>query len=197
MTEKKALTDEELLAQFADIPAEEPNVQGNTKGQTAKAPATTTAAAADADDVLAELQTLATARPTSRPATPKISKGEAASRGASARTSEDKSRAAHVSRKSADSGRSFHQGFTPAQDATTTSDANKSSQAPAAEETEKQQSGGGWWGGLYATASAAVKQAETAVKEIQKNEEAQRWAEQVKGNVGALRGLGSYSNPCI
>jgi hypothetical protein len=35
-----------------------------------------------------------------------------------------------------------------------------------------------------------VKSAEAAVKEIQQNEEAKRWAEQVKGNVGALRGLG-------
>ncbi|KAI9824290.1 MAG: hypothetical protein M1826_007387 [Phylliscum demangeonii] len=49
---------------------------------------------------------------------------------------------------------------------------------------------GSWWGGLVATASAAVKTAEAAVKEIQHNEEAKRWAEQVKDNVGALRGLG-------
>jgi hypothetical protein len=35
-----------------------------------------------------------------------------------------------------------------------------------------------------------VKTAEAAVKEIQQNEEAKRWAEQVKGNVGALRGFG-------
>lgn len=51
-------------------------------------------------------------------------------------------------------------------------------------------SGGGWFGGLFATASAAVKQAESAVKEIQNNEEAQKWAQHVKGNVGALRDLG-------
>lgn len=50
--------------------------------------------------------------------------------------------------------------------------------------------GGGWWGGIFGAASAAVKQAEALAREIQKNEEAQRWAEQVKGNVGALRGLG-------
>jgi hypothetical protein len=35
-----------------------------------------------------------------------------------------------------------------------------------------------------------MKQAEAAVKEIQNNEEAQKWAQQVKGNVGALRDLG-------
>ena len=49
---------------------------------------------------------------------------------------------------------------------------------------------GGWSGGLFATATAAMKQAEAAVKEIQNNEEAQKWAQQVKGNVGALRDLG-------
>ena len=54
-----------------------------------------------------------------------------------------------------------------------------------------QSSGGGWWGGIFATATAAVKQAEALAKEIQKNEEAKKWAEQMKGNVGALRGFGS------
>ncbi|EPE09783.1 hypothetical protein F503_07559 [Ophiostoma piceae UAMH 11346] len=57
--------------------------------------------------------------------------------------------------------------------------------------------GGGWWGGFLSTASAAmkqaeaaVKQAEAAVKEIQQNEEAKKWADQVRGNVSALRGYG-------
>lgn len=61
---------------------------------------------------------------------------------------------------------------------------------------EKGQSGNGnssgWWGGIFATASAAVKQAEAAVKDIQNNEETQKWTEQVKGRVGGLRGLGKY-----
>jgi len=35
-----------------------------------------------------------------------------------------------------------------------------------------------------------MKQAEAAYKEIQQNEEAKKWAEQVRGNVGALKGLG-------
>jgi len=39
-------------------------------------------------------------------------------------------------------------------------------------------------------ANAAKKQAEAAYQELQKNQEAQRWAEQVRGNVGALRGMG-------
>ena len=47
-------------------------------------------------------------------------------------------------------------------------------------------------GRLFATASAAMKTAEAAVKEIQQNEEAKKWADQVRGNVGALRGLGKH-----
>lgn len=59
--------------------------------------------------------------------------------------------------------------------------------------------GHGWWGGLVATASAAVKTAEAAVKEIQQNEEAKRWTQQVKGNVGALKGIGECDkdSPCL
>lgn len=57
-------------------------------------------------------------------------------------------------------------------------------------EPAQTQSGGGWWGGILSTATAAMKTAEAAVKEIQQNEEARKWADQVRGNVGALRGLG-------
>lgn len=42
-----------------------------------------------------------------------------------------------------------------------------------------------------AAAETARKQAEAAYQELQKNQEAQRWAEQVRGNVGALRGIGT------
>ncbi|KAK5733093.1 hypothetical protein LTR17_009973 [Elasticomyces elasticus] len=54
--------------------------------------------------------------------------------------------------------------------------------------------GGGWWGGfggLLSTATAAVKQAETLAKEISGNEEALRWAEQVRGNVKSLQTFGT------
>ena len=50
--------------------------------------------------------------------------------------------------------------------------------------------GGGWWGSMFNAASAAVKQAEAAVKEIRGNEEAQKWAQQVRGNVDALKAYG-------
>ncbi|KAI8962538.1 maintenance of telomere capping protein 1 [Daldinia sp. FL1419] len=104
------------------------------------------------------------------------------------RQSEDKP--ANVVRKSVDSTRSLHASFTPSATSSDLQDAEKKGPveqtAPAA--------GGGWWGGLFATASAtanaAMKQAEAAYKEIQQNEEAKKWADQVRGNVGALRGLG-------
>lgn len=41
-------------------------------------------------------------------------------------------------------------------------------------------------------ASAAVKQAESLAKEIQKNEEAKRWAEQVKGYSAGLQNLSTF-----
>ena len=121
------------------------------------------------------------------------------SEGTGNRSSEEK---AQQSRKSGESTRSFHKSFTPGstEDSQSSSDERvaKDKEAAAAAqqnaEIQAQSSGGGWWGGIFATASAAVKQAEALAKEVQKSEEAQRWAEQVKGNVGALRGLGMI--PC-
>ncbi|KAI9664156.1 MAG: hypothetical protein M1829_006023 [Trizodia sp. TS-e1964] len=165
------------------------------------------------EDMLAELGILAAKppqRPESRPQTPKLPVGVATASWASpkrlgtatpplhlgsGRTSEEKP---GIGRKSGDSARSFHTSLTPhgRQDVVEdgadeesgkrgpSSSRLKADQAPAAS------SDGGWWGGIVATASAAVKTAEAAVKEIQQNEEAKRWAEQVKGNVGALKGLG-------
>lgn len=93
-------------------------------------------------------------------------------------------------RKSVDSSRSFRAGLTPATEAEVQKEPEKAKVA-APQEPQSQNSGGGWWGGIFGAASAAVKQAEALAKEIQRNEEAQRWAEQVKGNVGVLRGLGT------
>lgn len=124
------------------------------------------------------------------------------------RSSEEK--ANNGQRKSGDSMRSFHQAFTPA---TTIGESGGSperqpqalGQQQAPHQQQQQQSqpppqqpqpaarttgGSSWWGGLLSTASAAVSHAQAAVREIQKNEDAQRWAEQVRGNVGALKGLG-------
>lgn len=196
---KAAPTDEELLAQFEGLGAEDAST-------TQRAPkATTTRAQRPAPpqqseaDLLAELDILAQERPASRPHTPRMQssatvpapkaspkRNAAASPPPAARTSEERA----ISRKSAESTRSFHTSYTPRTEAELDAEPEKSATViPQA--VQEPSSGGGWWGGIFATATAAVKQAEALAKEIQKNEEAQRWAEQVKGNVGALRGLGT------
>ncbi|KAI0405890.1 maintenance of telomere capping protein 1 [Xylaria palmicola] len=147
------------------------------------------------EDILAELEKLGGEEP-ARPHTPRVKRTSTATPPpAAGRLSEDKSTAA--ARKSADSTRSLHASFTPSATSSDLQDAEKRGTveqtvpaAPVAATT----SGGGWWGGILATAtataSAAMKQAESAYKEIQQNEEAKKWAEQVRGNVGALKGLG-------
>ncbi|KAJ5142802.1 uncharacterized protein N7515_001589 [Penicillium bovifimosum] len=172
-------TSDELLAQFDDLglgktddkPAKPTTVPDNAKGAE--------------EDILAELDHLATQRPASGPGTPRLSSDKSRPSARSPRPSatitrptEEKSPA----RKSEEIGR-----------------AETKPEQPKAEpeDVRAQQSsedGGGWWGGwsggLFATATAAMKQAEAAVKEIQNNEEAQKWAQQVKGNVGVLRDFG-------
>ncbi|KAL1585679.1 hypothetical protein WHR41_06076 [Cladosporium halotolerans] len=143
-----------------------------------------------------QAQLAAKAQPTSRPATPRMSSSAtsannkspkraehtpASSGPPSGRTSsEDKIRSntsAAPVRKSGESARGYHQGVTPD---------DKSEEKPAQSDTSKAQtspapaSGGGWWGSMYSAATAAVKQAETLAKEISGNEEAQRWAGQVR-----------------
>ena len=154
----------------------------------------------DALAQLEELENLGAQQPAERPHTPRVAssvtagtKSSPAKRAtatpppaAPARSSEEK---APNARKSGDSMRSFHTSFTPSATSSELQETEKKAQAA----QPAQSVGGGWWGGLIATASAAVKTAEAAVKEIQQNEEAKRWAEQVKGNVGALRGLGMLS----
>ncbi|KAI9821081.1 MAG: hypothetical protein M1827_003815 [Pycnora praestabilis] len=154
-------------------------------------------------DPLAGFDDLLAPRPVSRPQTPRLASSTAPgppkspnrrSMGTpstgSTRSSEDKLAAQNPPRKSAESTRSFHSSFTPVEQVSLVEQEVEPETRSSAEQLPQTQQSGGWWGGIFATASAAVKQAEAAVKEIQKNEEAQRWAEQVKGNVGALRGLG-------
>ncbi len=151
-------------------------------------------------DILAELEN-ELGEEASRPHTPRVKEAVSSKRTSTAtpppgaaRQSEERS--GNVPRKSAESTRSFHASFTPKSAAS--SDLPDTEKKGPAEQTAPATSsgGGGWWGGIFATASAtanaAMKQAEAAYKEIQKNEEAKKWAEQVKGNVGALRGLGKF-----
>lgn len=208
MTSKKskpATTDDEVDKLFAGIGEDEAPGKLATKGAASK-PANPTSSQAE-QDLLAELENLGAQQPTERPHTPRITatlstgaKGSPSKRVTatpppvvSARSSEEKSSNA---RKSGDSTRSFHNSFTPSATSSELHDSEK--KQPLTQPAPS--SGGGWWGGLIATASAAVKTAEAAVKEIQQNEEAKRWAEQVKGNVGALKGLGrrlQFQHPLV
>ncbi|KAL5339338.1 maintenance of telomere capping protein 1 [Aspergillus crustosus] len=176
-------TSDELLAQFDSLGID------STAEQSANPPAAAATTAPPQselnEDILAELGNLVSQRPSSGAGTPRTSTNEPRTSTKSprpaatpaGRASEEKA----APRKSGESGRY------KTQDA----------QSAPHEETEEMSSssgGGGWWGGIFATASAtataAMKQAEAAVKEIQQNEEALKWADQVRGNVGALRDLG-------
>jgi hypothetical protein len=201
-------TVEEQLAELemeAEVPAPPPKSKGS------RAPRQKLEADVDALKELEELEALEkfqareAPRPTSRSNTPKLSSSSTTSSNrrtagvatpsstGSARTSEDNKTA--TPRKSGESTRSFHQSFAP-----TTEEPAKPQPAVETRELPKQSGGswwGGGWGGLVSTATAAAetarKQAEAAYQELQKNQEAQRWAEQVRGNVGALRGIGAYT----
>ena len=186
MSKKERLTDEELLAQF----------EGIVDTETPKPGAKPAVGDQDPDALLEELGISERPKASSRPHTPrtqtnsttksspKVTRTGTPTSTDGARSSEEK---AHL-RKSGDSSRSFHNSFTPASSGEGDIDSEKSTAPEVA-----QSSGGGWWGSVFSTATAAVKQAEALAKEIRQNEEAQRWAEQVKGNVGALRGLGMLS----
>lgn len=192
MSKKERLTDEELLAQFEGIGDGDAPRLGTIPS--AGAPQQSEA------DLLEELGIpdrpkspgRLTPRLSSTSTTP-MSKSSPKRSGAGTPPSHDGARSSDdlkQMRKSGDSTRSFHNSFTPANNEEVEPELEK--KAPIVPEAvQAQSSGGGWWGALTATASAAVKQAEALAKEIQQNEEAQRWAEQVKGNVGTLRGLGT------
>lgn len=123
------------------------------------------------------------AQQSSRPATPRVSSSStsaatsqpaqkytpASSNGPSARTSEEKGREAVEQVKSEDP------------------------LAGAAAAVGGGGGGGGWWGMVSGAASAARKQAESLAKQVQGNEEAQRWAAQVQGRLGGLQHLGRWT----
>ncbi|KAM0543186.1 hypothetical protein ACHAPJ_012442 [Fusarium lateritium] len=154
---------------------------GDTKPKkTTKSKPTSAASKAIADqDILADLESELAAEQPSRPHTPRL-KDAAARRSTATPPAGD-------SRKSTDSARSLKATFTPS---ATSSELHEAEKKPTSEPVQQQDptpqpSGGGWWGGILSTASAAMKQAEAAVSQIQQNEEAKKWADQVKG----IRGL--------
>ncbi|KAG8627245.1 hypothetical protein KVT40_004728 [Elsinoe batatas] len=186
MASKKALTDEELFAQFEDIPsstpdASAPKTKGASKASKPAAPAT-----APEDDPLAELSALASAKPISRPHTPRLS-SSTASGTTGPKVATPPSSGAGSGRNSEDRpAGSQNEAAMPRTSMQSTADTVRPSDAS----PSKAAAGGGWWGSVFTAASAAVKQAEAAVKEVQKNEEALKWTERMRGNVETLRAYG-------
>ncbi|KAF3764328.1 hypothetical protein M406DRAFT_291374 [Cryphonectria parasitica EP155] len=156
------------------------------------------------DDILAELENELGEKAPSRPHTPRVREpakpakrtGTPSTEGAATRASLEQP---NVTRKSVESTRSIHASFTPS---ATSSDLQESEKTKGTVEQAQQAAaasggGGGWWGGFVSTAAAAMKQAEAAVKEIQQNEDAKKWADQMRGNVGALRGLDGLAHRAL
>jgi hypothetical protein len=172
-------TNDELLAQLDDLGIDAASTTKDTPQPKAAVPS---GGSDDIDAITRDLDDLTKQRPASRTGTPRVSteprpSTSSSPKQTSGRTSEEKSSAGRPSQDFKSTLPTFAQ-----------SSVEKST---ITEQPAKGTGGGGWWGGLLSTATAAMKHAEAAVKEIQNNEEAQKWAEQVRGNVGALRGLGS------
>ena len=211
-SKKTAPTDEELLAQFDELGTETKPKQQPPKANAAKAAKKAAPSSQEEEDLLAELDNLAQERPKSisRPHTPRASgtvpssaipAAAARNSGDMGRTSEEKASApaatvVAAARKSAESARGYLQSFAPGESAAAPAvGGSETEQVTPQQQTQTQAQasaapGGSWWGGFVATATAAVTQAQAIAKDLQNNEEAQKWADQVKGNVGVLRSYG-------
>lgn len=184
----KAAANDDIDELFEGIGGDGPKKQpAKSKGSSAKGKGE------PEKDILAELENQLGEKQPERPHTPRIKDGGpgAAKKGTppSDNASEDKTAAA--AGKSAESTASLRASFTPS---ATGSELQDSEKKGTVEQAQAAASDGGWWGGwssnILTTATAAMKQAEAAVSHIQQNEDARKWAEQVRGNVGALRGIG-------
>ncbi|KAI5367352.1 hypothetical protein Slin15195_G024790 [Septoria linicola] len=182
--------DEDLLAELDSLGVED-QLAPASKGKTAKktSPAKSNK---EEEDPLAGLEDLVKAKPaTSRPSTPRVSSSTTSatnkspkrtadytpattSQGSSERnSSEDRARVSQTqARASGEGTRSFHTAQTLQADA----------KVEDAKAQEAAGGGGGWWGSWGSIASAAVKQAESLAKNIQTNEEAQKWVTQIRQN---------------
>ncbi|KAK4504253.1 hypothetical protein PRZ48_005169 [Zasmidium cellare] len=188
---------DDLLADLDQLGSEEQQAADRKPaGKNAKSSNATN----DEEDALAEIEKQLAAKPAggSRPGTPRLSSSTTSGTNRSPKrtaeytpattsvnssernSSEDRARSnAPQTRTSGEGNRSFHQAQTPAaEDAT-------------AEPEQPKAAGGGWWGSMFNAATAAVKQAETLAKEISGNEEAQKWADQVRGQYQNLQSIGT------
>ncbi len=184
---KAAPTDDELGNLFEGI-GDDKAIKKTTKAKPAASKAKADAAE---QDILAEIENQLGEKAPERPHTPRIREVKRTST-----NTPPPAAAVETARKSAESTASHRASLTPSATSSEARDGDK--KAPAQQQAQAASGGGGgWWGGFLSTASAAMKQAEAAVKEIQQNEEAKKWADQVRGNVGALRGFGSSSVPSL
>lgn len=184
---------EDLLKDLDDLGIEEKSqAQAATTKKTTAPKSTSKPAAQKSNDendenLFGDIEKQLAAKPqqtSSRPATPRVSssstsaatsqpaKHTPASSNPSARTSED-----NKPRDEAGQRRS-------------TSRTREADTAVKAESAAAAGGGGGWWGMFSGAATAARKQAESLAKQVQSNEEAQRWAAQVQGRLGGLQHLG-------
>ncbi|EME45989.1 hypothetical protein DOTSEDRAFT_70111 [Dothistroma septosporum NZE10] len=192
---------DDLLADLDQLGSEEQQTASSTAKSTAKTTPAASTTTNDEEDALAEIEKQLAAKPAagSRPGTPRMSSSTTSATNKSPKrtaeytpastsvnssqrnSSEDRARAnASQTRSSGEGNRSYHQAQTLAQENVTT-------------EPQQQKAGGGWgWGAsLFSAATAAVKQAETLAKEISGNEEAQKWADQVRGQYQNLQLFGT------
>lgn len=193
--------EDDLLAELEKLGKGDASKPVASTSSTKPSTKSTAPAGAEDEDVLADLQAQLAAKPaTSRPGTPRMSSSATSgtarspkraehtppsSGPPSGRTSEDRLRSAPAPTRSSGEGRSYHQGFTPGSPS-----GKKEAQGASETAGTAETAGGGWWGSMFSAASAAVKQAEHLAKEIRSNEEAQRWTEQMKGNLSSLQNLG-------
>ncbi|KAK4129822.1 hypothetical protein N657DRAFT_610509 [Parathielavia appendiculata] len=179
---KVAATDDELGELFEGI-GDDTAVKKPTKAKPATSKPKSDAAE---QDILAELENQLGEKGLERPHTPRVRDVAPKPPPAKRTSTNTPPPAVDTARKSAESTASHHTSNTPS---ATSSEPHESERGAAARQSQPASSGGGWWGGLLSTATAAMKQAEAAAKVIQQNEEAKKWADQVRGNVGALKGL--------
>ncbi|CAK4033690.1 maintenance of telomere capping 1-like [Lecanosticta acicola] len=197
---------DELLADLDQLGSEEQPEAPPSSAKSANPAAAAAAAAAagtpnDEDDAFAEIEKQLKAKPAagSRPGTPRVSSSTTSgtkrtaeytpastSVGSSSErnSSEDRARA-HAppqTRSSGEASRSSHPAAqqTPPQPENATTTPDKASGG-----------GGGWWGSMFSAASAAVKQAETLAKDLRGNEEALKWADQLRGQYQNLQSIGT------
>lgn len=194
-TSKAAPANDDIDDLFSGIGGDATAKKTTSSSKTSKS--TSKSAAAADKDILADLESELTQQPASRPHTPRAGKRSTAT----PPIADDKFAAA--ARKSTDSAHSLRASFTPSATSSEPQESEKRvpvEQAPAIQQQQQQQqaqenAGGGWWGGILSTATSAMKQAEAAYKEIQQNEEAKKWADQVRGlshlDVSTLRSYGT------